>query len=82
MVLLLVHDRKAFFCFRRNRNKPKQPGFFSAETDTETENVFLFRPKPIPKPKAQYFNYKFDQSVCGTSWQLKNTQKTFPKDKP
>ena len=42
----LVHDRKAFFHFGRNRNWPKKPFFFSAETDTETEKNFLFRPKP------------------------------------
>ena len=75
--IFLVHDRKAFFCFGRNRNKPKQPCFFSAETETETENVFLFRPKPIPKPKLQCFNHLFNKGVCGTSWQLKNAQKTF-----
>ena len=76
---IVVHDRKAFFCFGRNRNRPKQPCFFSAETDTETENVFMFRPKPIPKPNLQYPSYQFNRGVCGTSWQLKNAQKHFQK---
>ena len=49
--LSLVYDRKAFFHFGRNRNRPKHPLFISAETDTETEKNFFFRPKPIPKPK-------------------------------
>ena len=66
---------KGFFCFGRNRNRPKQSCFFSAETDTETENVFMFR----PKPNLQYPSYQFKRGVCGTSWQLKMPRKHFQK---
>ena len=42
MIMNVVYDRKAFFHFGRNRNRPKNPLFISAETDTETEKkLFL-----------------------------------------